>query len=298
MSEPEDTGEPLAVWLDAAHDEISKQIIGTAMRFDQFFGDERSGEEKQTTEINIFTALKVTQGDAPEWTFPINLNVDLPRLKNRFQVMLETLLEESDEGDLATDKKIEPTDLKVRIRYKIFQQAMESVSFDGGIKVNPDQLDTKALDPFGILRIRRTSNWDPWALRLTQFLSWYQSDGFSAVSRFDLDRRFRTKTFVRISGKAEYAESMQGIHAEQVVILRQQLSRKRALGMEFKMTGRTSPAIQTDLYTVNLAYRRRVYRKWIFGSLTPEIQFDREDRFKAAPSIKGQLELHFGSSAP
>jgi len=138
------------------------------------------------------------------------MNLALPRLKNRLQIVVETLLKESEEaegeeGDGDKDT-IDITDISVSLRYKMLEKARQWINLDGGAKVNPDELNLDTIDPFVKFRIRGTSDFDPWALRLTQFIVWLKSEGLRATSRFDLERRIRTTILFRMTGKTIWSE--------------------------------------------------------------------------------------------
>ncbi|HAL91456.1 MAG TPA: hypothetical protein DCM68_00300 [Verrucomicrobia bacterium] len=45
---------------------------------------------------------------------------------------------------------------------------------------------------------------------------------------------------------------------------------------------------------LNITWRDALYRKWIYYTITPQIQFPKEDRYQARPSIRIGLEILFG----
>jgi hypothetical protein len=47
---------------------------------------------------------------------------------------------------------------------------------------------------------------------------------------------------------------------------------------------------------VNLTWRDAVYRKWIYYTITPQLEFPREDDYQPRPSIRVGLEILFGGS--
>ena len=186
------------------------------------------------------------------------------------------------------------TDVTVSLRYKALEKARQWITLDGGAKVNPDQLDLDALDPFVSFRIRGTSDFDPWALRLTQFIVWFKSEGFSATSRFDLERRISNNTILlRMTGKAIWSEEGEGVQLVQGVSFRKRLSHNRAIGLDLSGEGHTQPST-IDTYKTTLTYRQRLYRNWAFIAVEPGAQFLREDHFKFNPSIVFSLEIQFG----
>jgi len=291
-------GEIIIKWVDVAHKEISKRILGTAQRFDAFFGDERVEEEKQNTQIKVTTSVKLTEDQKTEFSFPISMNLALPRLKNKLQIVADTLLEESEEAegeaeDVEKDK-MDITDITVSLRYKMMEKARQWMSLDGGAKVDPDNLDLDSIDPFVKFRIRGTSDFDPWALRLTQFIVWFKSEGVSATTRLDLERRIRSNMLLRMSGKTIWSENGKGTQLAQFIFFRGQLSNNRAIGLEFSVEGHTYPSTIADRYRAKLTYRQRLYKNWAFLGIEPKAQFLREDHFKLRSSVVFNIEIQFG----
>jgi hypothetical protein len=295
---PPDAHPGISRWIDLIHAEISKRIVNTSERFDAFFGDERIKEEQQATQLHVTTSVKLVEGEGMAWTWPVELNLSLPRLNNKFQVMVDTLFQEQNKEGIVTEETAagEPArnEVQVRIRYNALHRALEWISVDGGVKMNKDRVKWEALEPFGALRFRRTSDFDPWALRFTQLVNWFRSEGFNATTRFDLERRFRTHTLVRLSGKTLYAQNMKGVHLEHTFSFRRQFSHNQALGIELSAVSFTSPAVMVDRYTTSLTYRRRIYRAWVFLSINPQAEFERAEHFKLAPSLTCDLEIIFG----
>jgi hypothetical protein len=290
----------IGTWVDNAHEEISRQVVGTADRFDGFFGDDRVDEEKQNTQISLGMTTTLGKHDTTLFTFPIGIKLALPRLKNRFQLAIDTLLKEQagEEGIFSGLKEGDSPDIKVSIRYRVWEKVSEWVSVDSGVRMNTETIGLNTLEPFGSLRFRATVDSDPWATRFTQLVDWYEQTGWSGLSRFDLERYIGQNTFLRLSETTEYAEEFDGQKYTPTLFLRYQLSNNRAIGLQFHLEGHTKPEIQVDMYEAQLTYRRRIYKEWAFLSIEPIAQFPREEDFAFTPLLRFELELYFGRVSP
>jgi len=295
--------ESIGAWVDNAHEEISKQILGTADQFDGFFGDTRIDEETQNTQMSLGISTVFTENAAPVFTFPIGIKLSLPRLKNRFQLAIDTLLQEQsgqEEAPLseASEEKEAKNDIKVSLRYKLLQKVSEWISVDGGLKMNPDTIGWNTVEPFGSLRFRTTVDSDPWALRISQLVNWYEQTGWSGLSQWDLERYFGHNTFFRITGVITYAEEFEGQKFFPTVLLRYQFSYNRAIELQAYGEGHTYPEIQADTYEIRLTYRRRIYKNWAFVSIQPIARYDSEDNFVMTPLLHIDFKLYFGRVSP
>ena len=290
-------GQFLKKWMDAAHAEISKSILNTARRFDSFFGDERIHEEQQSSQIKVTTTVELNEKGQTDFSFPLSTNLALPRLEHKVHLFVDSLLKEGQTADIPVEDKTKGTNVKLGLRYFLLQKVREWVSLDSGVRLSGANLALSSLEPFASLRIRGTTDFEPWALRLTQFGNWFKEDGFSASTRADLERYFGRRTFFRVTGYAQWLEYEPGVQWIQSLFLRRQFSDKRALGVELSVAGQTSAPAAVAEYTANLTYRRRLYKDWVFGAVEPGLRFLRADNFALAPVIIVKLEIQFGRSS-
>ena len=278
-------------WVNIAHQKISNRILRTSERFDTFFGDERVKEEQEATQLVVIPTLTFSEGEQVEFTCPLTFNVALPHLKKRWHLMVETILTEEDTGnDEGTEDDVKGNDVSVSLRYKILQQARPWLSFDTGVKFEPDNI----IKPFERLRFRHVFDLEPWALRLIQVILWIEDEGWGESSQFDIDRKLRQNLLFRISNQARWSENSEGLEFSQTYSLRWQLSGRRALGLELFAKGQTRPSLTMDEYRVSAIFRRRLYKNWIFSEIESGIQMLREDDFGAAPFVMVNLEWIFG----
>jgi len=288
---PPDEPGRIGKWIDRTHQKISDRVLKTSERFDAFFGDKRVKEEQDVTQIIVAPTLTFSEGKFIEATCPLTINLALPYLKNRWHLMVETLLQEEkaddDKSETADD---EEHDVRVSLRYKLMQQAQRWLSLDVGVKVRID----KILSPFGRLRFRHIFDFDPWGLRFTQFLFWMGDDGWGDSSQFDIDRKLREYLLFRISNQALWSESSQGLEFSQTYSLRWQLSRRRALEIDLSGQGHTRPSFAMDEYETAVVFRRRLYRNWLFSEIKPGVRALREDDFDWDPFVMLKIECTFG----
>lgn len=289
-----------AEWIEKIHARISEGILSASTRFDGFFGDERIQEEQQKTQIRVKVSVKFAEGQRSKISFPISANLSLPNLEDKVQIVVDTLVQKEDEETTAAktpstaeDKtETKPNDVKVSLRYNIVERARRWVNIDGGLKVH-----SKKLEPFGQIRIRRTFDFHSWASRVTQFVFWYENDGFGTTSRLDIDKQLHPNTFYRMTGNMTWTEGDAGMVFAQSFFLRQQLSHLRSLGIELSGKGHSHPSIVMDEYIAKVSYRRRIYKNWAFVEIAPEMRFLRENDFDLAKWMTMNLEIRLGHTA-
>lgn len=290
FSPPEESGR-IGKWIDRAHQEISTRVLKTSEQFDTFFGDKRVKEEQDATQIIIAPTFTFSEEKFIEISCPLTLNLALPYLKNRWNLMVETLLhEEKTDDDESEAVEDEENDVTVSLRYKAVKQAQRWLSLDAGVKVQTD----KILSPFGRVRFRHLFDFDPWGIRFTQFLFWLEDEGWGESSQFDIDRKLRQDLLFRISNQALWSESSQGLEFSHTYSLRWQLSRRRALEIDLGGQGHTRSSFAIDKYETAVVFRRRLYRNWLFSEIKPGIRALRDDDFDWTPFVMLKIECTFG----
>ena len=278
-------------WIDRAHQKISNSVLKTSERFDAFFGDTRVKEEQEATQLIVAPTLTFSEGKLIEVTCPLTLNLALPYLKNRWHLMVETLLqEEQTDDDKAETVDDGEHDVTVSLRYKVVKQAQRWLSLDAGVKVQTDTL----LSPFGRVRFRHIFDFDPWGVRLTQLLFWMEDEGWGESSRFDIDHKLGQNLLFRISNQAIWSENSQGLEFSQTYALRWQLSGRRAIEFDLSGQGHTRPSWAMDKYETAVIFRRRLYRTWLFSEIKPGIRALRDDDFAWDPFLMLKIECTFG----
>lgn len=298
---PEDAGmrKTFVKWVDKTHTQISKGILNSSERFDALFGEKHFDEEIQNTQIKFTTSMEIAESEDPELRFPVHINLALPQLQNRLQLFVDAMLKEEEKSEnvgtntvanYGEDDENDETNIMVGIQYKILQKARQWLTLGIGIKVHSND---KA--PLGKLWARKVFDFDPWALRLTQYVLWFKDDGWGETSRIDIDKRISHSMFLRMTSKVIWSKKSEGVGLAQSFWLRQRLSKNWAIALELSGSGHIEPAAVADKYMTKLALRRRIYKNWLFFEVEPKAQFLREDGFELSPLITFNFEIRFGN---
>ena len=61
------------------------------------------------------------------------------------------------------------------------------------------------------------------------------------------------------------------------------------------MQGESQPVIRSTNLVLDLRYRRRIYRSWLFYEIHPRLDYPREEDFNVTPSVQFTLSVVFGA---
>lgn len=293
--EQESEEEPV---IDVAHKKISSGVLATARWLDSFFADPRIEDEISETRVKVRFSVFAEEGDDVEYNVRANLRLDLPILKERFQLLIAGDPEEDEEAFRAIsgrqgerpDLISRDDDVSASLRYFLVDTLQRNISLRSGIRWR-DSMPTLFLEP----RYRRTVPLDSWLFRFTQRVIGY-TDGRTGIrTSFDLERKLTEKFFFRSSADGEWASDEDGYFYSAGVSLFQSFSARRVMIYGLGASFQTRPHNRLEEIALSVRYRQRILRDWLFYEIIPQVSFPREERdFEATPGILLRLEMLFG----
>ena len=127
---------------------------------------------------------------------------------------------------------------------------------------------------------------------------WYSDDGWGQVTTLSWTRRLTERQIFQLRGAEKSTEQTDGVEFEQSMRFAWLRS---GVGRGWLIQASVFPHLKSsewywDNLLVNLTWRDAVYRKWIYYTITPQLEFPREDDYQPRPSIRVGLEMLFGGS--
>ncbi len=273
-------------WAEDSRGYVDDQLQAWSQRIDSFFGGDTAFEES----VGSYGSLRVetTIEDDGNLKFRLNgrVKLALPRTEQRWKLVVqpESEAEGADDiGETPTDPD-QDDNLTAALRFLNAESKKWKVTTDFGVRF------TVPLDPYLRLRIRR--NWfvSDWLVRGTETLSYYESEGFTARTGVDLEKRQSRDNYFRSSSVAKWKDEDQLFDLGQTFSLFRKLSTHRAIEYRLGFYGQTEPAIQLNETLVRVRFRQLIHRDWLFFEAAPEITWPRDERFSATPAITFKLE--------
>ena len=128
---------------------------------------------------------------------------------------------------------------------------------------------------------------------------YYTDDGLGQQTVVTWTRQLGAKTYFQSRTAERTSESRDDVEFEQSLRFAWLRSGK---GRGWVAQGSVFPHIRSsDWYwddsLVNLTWRDALYRKWIYYTITPQIQFPKEDAYEPRPSLHIGLDILFGGKS-
>jgi hypothetical protein len=285
--------------VDHAREAVGGWVDSTARSLDGFFGSPQS----LTVDNNSF--LRITQENLWEESEGFNTDLglrfrlDLPTSKERLRLLIESDPEES-LGSLAEQgsdsqlnerisgnnaiiglDKLDPEDKRKHWSYR----------YGAGLKVRTP------IDPYIRATGERLWSWDdsPWELNSYNRLSWFDSDGYSARTEWELSRPWQTSR-LRSLTQLQWQETEDTLEFSQRFDISKTLDGRSRIRNGLIIVGESLSNSQVDDYYLQSWYRRDIHKGILFMDLIPELHFSRESDFDPRWAVTLRFELYLSKS--
>ncbi len=299
-----DEGSDLPDWaahsLDQTQDTVGSWVDSSARRLDGLLGTEESltVDNESYLRIGHETQWRESAGFADDLS--VRFKLDLPTSKERLRLLLEsdpeeslgTLAEQGSDSQLGPRldnnsatiglDKLDPDDKHQHWSYR----------FGGGIKVRTP------VDPYVRATGERVWNWEdsPWELHSYNRLSWFNSDGYSARSHWDLNRPLMPDRHLRSYTQLQWQETEDTLEFSQRFEIARRINHRSSLRHGLILVGDSLSEPRIDDYYLQVWYRRDIHKGRLFLDLIPELHFNRDSDFEPRWALTFRLELYLRKS--
>jgi hypothetical protein len=282
--------------VDLAQEAISRTVNDAAKWFDSFFGDERYVTEEARSRIRVIPSLFVEKGESADARLRINARLTLPRANKRLRLIIadssedeESILDNPGFQDAGTTDG----DTTLGLQYLLREKDRLNLSISAGLRRGDDN----AVDVFVGPRYRRTWALDSWQIRFTERVRWYSDGGWESRTRLDFERLLREELFFRTATELFWSEedfAEDGFVLAITPSLSQRLKSRAGIEYQWSNVFKSRPDFHLESTTLRIRYRQRIWRKWLFYEVNPQLAFRDEDDFDPTPGIELRLEASFG----
>ena len=283
--------------IDRVHRQLSETISSSAGWMDKFFDDPNYSDEDNRSTFRLTLSSLIEDGEDVDFGAKIRFRVALPRWENRLQLIIAGDSEdaESIDGDFEDDDfelgREGDRSAAIGLKYFTRQTKRHNVSLGGGVRWR-DGSPRLFIEP----RYRFFSDIGTWDMRFIQKVGWFDPEGWESSSKLQFERTFGDEYFFRTEGRLYWYEDDEGWFPQLNFILRKPLSQKRVVAFEWRNYFETKPENILESSVLKLRYRQRVYRRWLWFEVAPQVTFPEDEDYDWKPGITFKLEAYFGLS--
>ncbi len=276
-------------WLDRGYERIGSSGDELANWFDGFFGNAREVQDEASSLIRIRPQLDLDEQDGTDLKLRVNGKVHLPRASDRLSVVFS-----GEDGDFDEDF-YDPGiasggDSAAGVQYQVRRRKRSSAFLFAGFKSGPNV-------KVGARYRQDKPLWgDRSRYRFSEEVFFVPGDGFTSLTRFDIDHALSQSTLLRWANRVEWGEETRG--AEWVTRLA--WIRRYDADTAFRTFGFVRGDGDPEVLKsrgIGFGLRRRFGREWLFWEIEPSYAWRKRrpgDEREGVAAIKIRLEAVIG----
>lgn len=278
------------------HDAVSDWVTNSSRNIDGFFGNEDSLKIENNSYLRLSQELEWNDIDNFSAETGVRFRLDLPTTKKRLRFIIESDPEES-EGTLAEQgaKRLrnDQSGLGSTIvgLSKLGRQDKSqawNLQAGAGVKVRWPP------DPY--VRFTGERLWSlesPWQLESYNRASWFNEEGYSVRSKWDLGRPLDEHHHLRFITNFQWQEEVDTLEYSEGIELNQILGSRSVMRYAVAAVGRSASNPRLHDYYLYTHYRRNLHREILFLDFIPELRFPREQNYDAQFGVTLRVEMMF-----
>jgi len=267
-------------WVDRMRLRLSQAACASSAWFDGFFGTERRYEDYRATygSVSLGTLWDERDGFDPRLRFRIRLQ--LPQADERLNAFIGRV----DREEFVTGREEEFDALPSRFGQEDEDELLLGLGWsspdrrgswfdsDVGVKI------ALPLDPYvrGSWKLVHDFSKST-LLRLRESAFWRNTEGFGVTSRADLDYVLEPGLLSRWTAVATYSEESLGVDWYTTLTLFQSIDEIRAFAYQVSYSGETDREVPIKDWGVQLIYRQRISREWLFVELRSSVTWPKDE---------------------
>lgn len=270
--------------VDSTQGYVDENVTKVANRLDSFFGTERADDELNRSQVRILYNYRISEG-APKDDFRFRINLRLQNLEDFGKENLDKVKDwaskktstqntESGENKTEQQKRDDP-------HRWLFRQDI------GVIASVPPRF-------FYRTRLRKTWQGPHMVHRFVEELGWSSADHWLDRTTFESDRALSESVLFRLFHEKNWAITDREFTTSHGPSIIHRISDSDAFSYNARALSRIKGPWYLDGYSLSIAYRRRLRGNWLYGDVTPALDFPKAASFRRTPSILFRVEILFG----
>jgi len=278
--------------LDTTHTSISSKLEETATSIDSFFADDVVFEQTNQSYMRVALDMVSEEYDGTGFAGDLKLKVDLPHIKKRLKLLIETDSQRDSKENLEElpADVVHERDFFISLERQLGGVRKWDIRPSLGIKVR------RPIDPFARIRTFRYFSLDNWLLRASSTLAWFDSRGYGANGSLEFDRIIKKGFLFRNTSKLSWQEEEMFRRFDLGFSLYQHIDEHQSMAYQIAGFADDEFDWRSNKYYTRIRYRKGLYKKWMFGEIIPQFTFFKETGFHSEASITFRLEMVFGES--
>ena len=239
----------------------------------------------------------------------ISLHLKLPRTSGKLNLIVEHVGEDLLPGENQQVQSIEQAQERlamgqatagsfIGLRYIIGITKAVQEHIDGGVHARVhNNTPYLMLTPFLRSSLSYSARLGKLDGRIYQQAMWDSSDWLSLTGGLYLEHPLAKGLVVASSSNILWESDSAQASVYQTISFPWVLGGRDVLTPAFQCQGETYPALRNNLYALSVAWRHRLFKKWVYGEVTPTLNYPRASAFFPAFVQWFRLDMLFGAGS-
>ena len=283
--------------VEPFRESVGNWVDNTSRRIDGFFGSDDNMRVKNESYLRLGQEIDWMEGEGGGGDVNLRYRIDLPTSEERLRLVIESdpeesqgTLEEQGSGRLANDQRDRRTST-LGLDWLESRDKRENWSnrVGAGVRLR------LPLDPY----VRFTSErlWQlgdgPWQLESNNRVSWFNNEGYSARTRWDIGRPLSESRHLRFISTVQWREEEDTLEYSEIAELNHRINRRSALRYSAIALGESASHPRMTNYYLQTRYRRDIHKGILFADVIPELHFQRDVSYDPRWAMTLRLEMYF-----
>ncbi len=292
--------------IDVTQRAVFDAVNSTSRWFDSFFGSAaynvEGGEQVDVTRGLLALGTRWDERDEFETRGRLRAQIPLPALKRRTRLLLgrgdtEDIVDGSETETINTLPEqfsdFTDDDWLLGVGYRQGRGLAEGLDIGVGASIR-----SSTVDPYVRVSYHFNNVYDErWLWRVRPRIFWQEERGEGASLTSILDRVVNERWLLRSWITLIAEDAVEGMGWTTDFLAYQSLNDNNALSYRVYATGETDNEVELQDYGLELRYRRRFLREWLFLELSAGVSWPKEFIFEERDTNPGagiEIEMQFG----
>lgn len=287
--------------LDKMQRGVYFSVCGSARWFDGMFGTRRYDQDSDATYGRMRLIEEYDRRDGLSTALRMRARIALPAMKDRLRLVFgrvddREVVEDASEGNgpalPSSFQKVEDDTWLLGLGYGKESGLENGFDFGAGIRIRTP------VEPYAKGTYRHNFVFDDaTALRARETTYWRDGTGFGTLTELDLDHLLTPTVLLRWNNTANLDEDARRLEWGSALITFQSLSERRGVAYTAFISGVVNTDVPVRDYGVEIRYRQRILRRWLFLQVQTSLTWPREsldEEREINPGVGLGFEMYFG----
>jgi len=283
--------------VEPFRESVGNWVDNTSRRIDGFFGTDDHMQAKNESYLRFGQEIDWMEGEGTRGDTSLRYRIDLPTSEERLRLVIESdpeesqgTLEEQGSGRLTNDQR-DRRSSTLGLDWLESRDKRENWSnrVGAGIRLR------LPLDPYARFTSERL--WQlgesQWQLESNNRVSWFNNEGYSARTRWDVGRPLSERRHLRFITTVQWREEEDTLEYSEIAEINHRINRRSALRYSAIAIGESASAPRMTNYYLQTRYRRDIHKGMLFADVIPELHFQRDVSYDPRWAMTLRLEMYF-----